>query len=219
MIDPAYVVAGLVAAALVVGVLLTGPAAEDVVTEPTLLDPDGVVCTFKDGVYVPCDPAGLAKGMDMEPSAYALARVIVSEASSIPWIGQVGVAWTVRNHAAKIGRSVLDVVTRARIKKEPGTGDGFFGRQGDPTGGYRYVASSRDTNDDARETARAVMAGEIDDPTGGALNFDSPQSYGKQAGTEASGAEEFAENRRSEGKELVTLEGVAPNRLRFWRPA
>jgi hypothetical protein len=149
---------------------------------------------------------------------YALARVIRSEVGGAAWIAQVGVAWTVRNHAGDVGRSVLAVVTRASFKSgADAVGDGFFGRQGG-TGGYRYVASSQDPTDDDVATAAGVLSGDTDDPTGGAVNFDSPASYGGQAGTDASGADAFAAARAAEGKELVPLPGVSTSTIRFWRP-
>lgn len=219
--SPEYIFAGVVGVFLVGAVVFNTATASDPIAEPTEINDEGVCCTSVDGVLVPADPEGLARGRGVSPDVYALARVIESEASGLPWIGQVGVAWVVRNVAAKKGRTILRTVTRATLEhgKTDGTGDGFFGRQGDSIGGYRFVASSKDPPDDVIETATAVASGDVDDPTGGALNFDSPQSYGKQAGTSADGADAFATSREGEGKELVTLPGVSESRLRFWRPA
>lgn len=207
------------------GLVILGLAAASVfqavgptLAEPTEIDDDGVVCVRNElGELVQADPAALARGARMDPNAYAAARVIESEAGGQPWIGQVGVCWTLVNHARDVGRSVLGVVTRATLKSGDAVGDGFFGRQGNPRGGYRYVASSQDPSDDAKQTAAAVLAGQIDDPTGGAVNFDAPGAYGAQEGTDAGGADTFAENRRAEGKEPFELPGVGA--IRFWRPA
>jgi hypothetical protein len=208
---------GVVVGGLGVLTFASSPSSE--LQEPTDLDDDGRACTELGGELVPADPAALAKGMGVEPAVLALARVIESEAGGLPWIAQIGVAWTVVNHARAVGRSVLAVIVRSRLGKADGTGDGFFGRQGNARGGYRYVASSKNSTADSRATAEAVIGGDIDDPTGGAVNFDSPQSYGVQEGTEASGADEFADNRASEGKRKLVLPGTNENRIRFWVPA
>lgn len=221
MLAVEYIFAGIVGLALAAAVVFDQATQADAISEPTEINDEGVCCTVVDGVLVPADPIGLAKGRGVSPDAYALGRVVASEAGGQPFIGQVGVAWVVRNNAARKGRSILATVTRATLHKgrDDGSGDGFFGRQGDPVGGYRFVASSRDASDDHLEVGRAVAAGDIDDPTEGALNFDSPNAYGKQAGTEESGADEFAENREAEGKESFALPGISINTLRFWRPA
>jgi hypothetical protein len=216
-LSPEYVLAGVVGAALAAATIFqaVGPT----LLEPTELDDDGVACTEVDGELVPADPAELARGMGVDPSTLALARVLVSEAGNLPWIGQIGVGWTVVNHARAVGRSVLDVVTAASFKSgADAPGDGYFGRQGG-TGGYRYVASSQSSTDDSRATAAGILAGDVADPTGGALNFDSPGSYGVQAGTEEGGGDTFAANREAEGKEKVLLPGIPESQLRFWRPA
>jgi hypothetical protein len=218
MVGPEYIYFAVVVTGLAVATFVMAPKAQ--LLEPTILDGDGVVCTLVDGELVQADPAELAAGYNMDPNAYALARVLASEAGNLPWIAQIGVGWTVVNHARKTGHSVLAVVTAATLKGSDGAvGDGFFGRQGSPTGGYRYVASSQDTTDDFRSTAESILGGDIDDPTGGALNFDSPGSYGIQAGTDESGGDTFASNREAEGKKLLVLPGTSENQIRFWVPA
>ncbi len=214
------IVATVAFAAIGLAAILLRPSTESITREPTRLSSDGIVC---DADLYPCDPAGLAAGMEMELDHYALARVVASEAGSLPFIGQVAVAWVVRNNAAKVGRPIWKTIVKASIKvggeRVPGAGDGFFGRQGDPEGGYRYVASSKDTTEDHREIARAVCRGEIDDPTEGGVNFDSPQSYGVQAGTDEGDADTFADNRTAEGKISFALPGISINKLRVWRKA
>jgi len=216
--DPSWVFVGAVfvgLAALMV-VKVAGPS----LSEPTELDDDGVVCVRNDVLeLVQADPEALARGRGVaDPNAYALARVIRSEVGGAPLIAQIGVAWTVLNHARDVGRSVLAVVTRATNKAGDAVGDGFFGTQGG-SGGTRYVSSSQDPTDDDLAIAAGAIAGDPADPTGGAVNFDSPASYGVQAGTAAAGADDFAQNRQAEGKELVTLPGVSASTIRFWRPA
>ncbi len=215
--SPEVIYFGGVVGGLAVLTFAAAPGEE--LQEPTELNGDGVACTRVGGELVPADPAALAKGAGVDPAVLALARVIESEAGGLPWIAQIGVAWTVVNHARDVGRSIVKVITGAKLGKEDGAGAGFFGRQGNPTGGYRYVASSKNSTADSRATAEAVIGGDVDDPTGGALNFDSPRSYGVQAGTEASGADEFADNRASEGKRKLVLPGTSESSIRFWVPA
>jgi hypothetical protein len=218
---PEVVFAGVVFAALAAATIFQTVGPE--LLEPTTLDTEGVACTEVDGELVPADPAQLARGAHLDPNVLALARVLVSEAGDLPEIAQTGVGWTVVNHARKSGRSVLSVITAAKIKSGDthvdGTGAGYFGSQGNPVGGYRYVASSRNSTDDSRALAAAIYAGDVEDPTGGALNFDSPNSYGAQAGTTAAGADAFAAKREAEGKTKVVLEGTSESQIRFWVPA
>lgn len=216
---PEVMIAVAVFGALALAVVVTSPG--EPISEPTLLSDDGTVVVIRDGELQPADPTALAKGMGMDPGAYALARVIESEGSGLPRNAQVGIAWTVLNHAREAGLSVVDLVTRAKIKQDgdrvDGAGAGYFGKQGDPAGGYRFVTSAQDSTEDSRAIAQAVADGDEDDITGGAVNFDSPQSYGAQDGTEEGGGDTFAENRKKEGKVEVDLPGVSSSRVRFWR--
>jgi len=210
-------------AALALAIVATSPGAP--LTEPTLLSDDGTACVIQDGELRPADPRALAKGMGMDAdgNAYALARVIPSEAGGLSRADQIGVCWTVINHARESGRSVVDLVTRAKVKdsdgdRVDGAGAGYFGKQGDPVGGYRYVSTAQDSTDESRELAAGCLAGDIDDNTDGAVNFDAPGAYGVQEGTDESGADEFAANRKKEGKEQVEVPGSS-GRVRFWRYA
>lgn len=169
---------------------------------------------------VPAAPAALAAGAGVEPNRYALARVVQSELGSGPRVAREGIAWAVVNEARARGMSVLALVTRAGRKVNGAwtphpTGDGFFGRQAQG----RFVASSQDPGAAALEVADGVMSGEIEDPTDGARQFDSPKAFGVQEGTTAAGADEVAARRIAAGNELVLLPGVPESTLRFWRPA
>ncbi len=210
-------------AALAIAAVVLAPA--EPITEPTLLSDDGTACVIQDGELRPADPRALAKGMGMDSdgNAYALARVIPSEAGGLPRADQIAVCWVVINHAREVGLSVVDLVTRAKVKdsdgdRVDGAGAGYFGKQGDPAGGYRYVSTAQDSSDESRELAAACLAGDIDDNTDGAVNFDAPGAYGVQDGTDESGADQFAENRRKEGKELAAVAGSS-GRVRYWRYA
>jgi hypothetical protein len=200
-------------------------AAEPIYGPTSLLD-DGTVTANGEG---PADPEGLAAGAGVEVNRYALARALHSEQAGGPRIARVGVAWAIVNEARAVGRSVLSLVTRAgRRPKYVGvdgavtygawtphpTGNGFFGKQSQG----RYCATSRDPNADDFEVADDVLSGRVDDPTGGARQFDSPDAFGVQEGTTAEGADETAARRIAAGNELVLLPGVPESTLRFWRP-
>lgn len=162
--------------------------------------------TTVDGSVVPADVQGLADAAGYDVATYALARVGASEAGGQKKIAKAAVMWVVMNEANRRGVNVLDVIL----------GDASsFGPQG--VGGRHFVSSSHDPQTIDLVTAQGVGDGSIDDPTGGALNFDSPRAYPDYPDTTK--ADTFASNRQGEGKELVTLEGVPATTFRFWRPA
>jgi type II secretory pathway pseudopilin PulG len=188
------------------------PATGSNYVQPTQLNDDGTVTT--DGV-TPVDPAALAAGQGLEPNRYAMARAIVSEVGGLPLAAQIGVAWSIRNMASHAGVSVLRLITRAGTKVNgvwtPTAGaDGFFGRQDQ----HRYCSSARDADDAAYRIADQVTSGDVDDPTGGARQWDSPDAF-----SSSGAADQTAANRIAAGNVEVNLPGVDPNQLRFWRPA
>lgn len=162
--------------------------------------------TTIDGDVVPADVQGLADSAGYDVATYALARVGASEAGGQKKIAKAGVMWVVMNEANRRGTDVLTVIL----------GDATsFGAQG--TGGRHFVSTSHDPQTIDFVTAQGVKDGSIDDPTGGALNFDTPRAYPDYPDTTK--ADAFAAGRQSEGKELVTLEGVPESTFRFWRKA
>lgn len=176
--------------------------------------------TSIDGV-VPVSPAKLAELEGLPLPVYALARVITSEHGSDPDVVQIGVGWAVINYArgagkgATLGDKVVYVITRAvrSGKVRPGI-DGFFGDQNQG----RYVASIQDPSPKSVAIAAGVLSGKIPDWTKGARQFDSPQAFGKQAGTTKEMAEKTAVARRKAGNVMVLAPGIAEDRVRFWRP-
>jgi hypothetical protein len=165
-----------------------------------------------DGEVVPADVQGLADGVGVSPDVYALARVGASEAGGQKRIAKTAVMWVVVNEATRETSSPLLVVL--------GTAQ-TFGPQG--TGGRHFVASSHDPQPIDLEIADDVMAGNVADPTSGAVNFDSPRAYadeldadGNVVQTAQERADAFAAARQSEGKTLVVLDGVPETTFRFW---
>jgi hypothetical protein len=241
---PAGVVLALAVAVGIGGlVYFFSPSGVDPVTgqkygQPTALNADGVVTI--DGV-TPLAPSSLAAGMGVELNRYALARMIDSEFSKYR-DARIGAGWAARNQAAHLGTSVAAMLTRQRIRVPktddagneldvngdpfdpssgvakayvhvPGPGDGFFGTQHG-----RYASSAQDASPDAISIADDVMSGNVEDPTGGARQFDSPGAFGIQAGTSSADADTVAQARIAAGNELVVLPGVPASYARFWRP-
>lgn len=159
--------------------------------------------TSTDGTVLPPDVQALADSAGCDPAVYALARVGASEAGGQRQLAKAAVMWVVMNEAQRRGTNVVAVILGSAQA---------FGPQG--TGGRGFVSSSHDPQTIDLTTAQSVVDGSIDDPTGGALNFDSPRAY-----ADPSRADTFAANREKEGKELVVLEGVPESTFRFWRPA
>ncbi len=168
--------------------------------------------TSVDGTVVPEDVQALADDAGYPVAVYALARVGASEAGGQKKVAKAAVMWVVMNEATRQRSNVVAVVLGS---------SGAFGPQG--TGGRNFVSSSHDPQSIDFVTAAGVVDGTIDDPTGGAVNFDSPGAYrdkvdddGNVVQTAAERAEAFAANREKEGKTLVVLEGVPERTFRFW---
>jgi len=164
---------------------------------------------------VSADVQALADRDGVEVDVYALARVGASEAGGQKRIAKAAVMWVVMNEAARRGATPLEVILGAAPD---------FGHQGE--GGRGFVASSRIGQTVDLEVAGGVWNRSIADPTDGALNFDSPGAYKDKKGadgqviqTAQQRAQTFAENRASERKEMITLEGVPESTFRFWRLA
>jgi hypothetical protein len=186
----------------------TDPATGQPYTQPTTLNGDGVVTT--DG-ETPVPPDALAAALGIEPNRYAMARVIMSEVGGLPVAAWYGVGWAIRNEAAHRGWSVLKLVTRATVKQSDGSIatvdglDGFFGTQP-----HRYCSSAQDATDDAVAVADDVLSGNVDDPTGGARQWDSPNAFA------ALGETDDTAKREAAGLHPVYLPGVSSGSLRFW---
>lgn len=150
--------------------------------------------------FVDADPQALARGAGVSLDTYALASMMVSEAGGENRATRVAVAWTAVNYCRKIGKGVA-----ARFLMATKVGDGHFGKQSNG----RYVATSKPPTSQTLEDAAAILTGRIADPTGGALNFDTPDPSLEDV-------DQVAANREAAGLESVELDGV--DAFRFWRP-
>ena len=139
-----------------------------------------------------------------EQDIEALGRRSVSENGRDPEIVQVAVAWTAKNEAK---RRKLLVAKLLMPNGLPG-----------PQAG-RYASTARAATDTSREIARKVLKGVIADPTNGAIQFDAPgtQDILYKQGKVTKTAAQVAASRMADGKELVTVSGVDPRYMRWWR--
>jgi hypothetical protein len=170
--------------------------------------------------WVEADPRRLASLAGVSDSTYALASAMVSEAGDEP-LAQTAVGWALKNHADDRGESVFRVLTRAgRNDKDTRQfvaheSNGYFGPQ---NVGPRWATTRKAPTSMALDLASAILSDAVDDPTGGATQFDAPSAQdgfiGKVEGYIKS-AQQIAEE-RSKGSDMVMLPGV-PN-IRFWVP-
>lgn len=170
-----------------------------------------------DDPTVPKQPEALALAAGVPLAQYCLARAIASEEGGQPRLYQQAVGCAIVNFArAEFPRlQIIDAVVQLVLGSA-----GQFGRQG--TGGRR-VSSARAPIRLQLELADQILAGEVADPTEGATQWDSPS--GQRAllkeGDPLTHAtpQQVADNRLAAGYELVTVPGIDPDDLRFWRQA
>lgn len=165
----------------------------------------------------PNEPHALALASGETFVVYCFARAIASEEGGQPRTHQVAVACAILNFARS--ERPGDTDEEAIIKLILGSA-GQFGRQGS---GGRRVSSARAPGYLQFRIAHDVLAGVEPDPTMGATQFDSPSGQRKLLAQEDSlttkTPEEVAASRISKGYELVTVPGIDPDDLRFWRRA
>lgn len=194
----ATLLASVLVLALVGGV---GVTAVQRLLHHTLLTDDGTVSLDGDEG---ADPEMLARDAEMTLDAYALARMVQSEAGGLRSSALLGVAYAAVTYASKEGKAISAVLLHST-----GAGDGFFGRQSQG----RYAATTKDPGLSAIDAANAALAGTGNNPVPGADQWDSPHAYHDDAR-----AAEVAAAREAAGKEAVALSDVSASVIRFWRP-
>ena len=146
-------------------------------------------------------------GRPVAINTIALATSIASESSG-PLAAQIGIGWSIKNYAAKGGKSVLATVAP----------DGKFAAQG--TKNHGYVSSARPPTSVTIKIAEDILATppKVKDPTGGAIQFDSPKTQRAllAQGRVSETPEQVAANRIKSGRKVVYLPGVPTEELRFW---
>lgn len=116
------------------------------------------------GLFAP--PAARAAGREVPPDALrCLALAVYFEAGSEPQAGKQAVAHVVLNRAQHAGfpGGVCGVVQQGGEQRPCQFGWYCDGRSDQPTSARMWQS--------AQEVAREVLAGQVDDPTGGALYF------------------------------------------------
>lgn len=166
----------------------------------SILDEDNIVTN---------DPEQLRReaediiGQSVSADAYALARMVRSEAGSADLTTKVRLANVAINQARALGWSPYDVI----VYHKTAARDGRYGAQ--ISGRF---ASSRDPYEVDLKAALQALRGDI---TGGATNFAHQNAFGKQLGT-ASNIQPFVDTLAKEGK----VPGYYPpdsNLVFFWR--
>jgi hypothetical protein len=174
---------------------------------------------------VEAEPEGLAEEAGVSLDVFALATMLSSEHGNDPQVYKEAVGSVALNEARRRGVSITDLLLTVVNPSHAG----FFGSQADmekttSKGGHaadRYASTARAPYEDDIGIAKALIAGETPDPTGGALQFDSPraQDAGFKKGLYSMDANALKTKRESEGKTEVDIDGIDAYRLRFWRTA
>jgi hypothetical protein len=163
--------------------------------------------------FVDADPDALARAAGVSLNVYALASMMASEAGGENVITQIAVAHTAVNHARDRGESVSKLLLRMGQNTVKGDSSSFVAGPGHHHFGkalHRYATTARPPNAQQLADAAEVLSGTVDDPTGGATKFDTPDSSLEDV-------EQVASNRQAAGLEMVTVDGV--DAFRFWRAA
>lgn len=171
----------------------------------TSLDADGKVAVAP--VELVAQAVGVVR-RPVDPSAYALARMLRSEeGSSGPEVKRL-LAWVAMNDGEQLGWDLLRLMTFSTV----GSRKGYFGKQisrrystaQDPFENDLYIA----------EAAIAERGAGGGDPTAGSVKFVNKRAFGSQAG--ASSYEAVAARWAKEGLAPTLIAG-APTHLVFFR--
>lgn len=163
---------------------------------------------------VPIDPAELARrvaallGRQVEPGAYALARMLRSEEGSAGAEVKRLLAWVCMNDAEELGWPLLKTLTFSTVAQRKG----YFGKQI-----TRRYSTAQDPYEQDLLIAEAAI-GEREygggDPTAGAVKFVNKAAFASQAG--ASSYEAVRDRWAKDGLEPTLIAG-APTNLVFFR--
>lgn len=120
--------------------------------------------------YLHVESAQLAKAAGVPVDVYSLARTLRSEAGRRSQAERIAVAWAVRNHAKRLGKTITATVTGGT------KGGGYYGSQ---NLGGRYVSTRYAPLKADLDLATAIMGGSVGDNTGGAERFFAPKAQDK----------------------------------------
>jgi hypothetical protein len=160
---------------------------------------------------VPGTPDDLASQANLTSDQYALARMVSSEEGQSSNAVKGAVCWATINYAAKVGKTVTDLLTHATTASHSGS-YGTFKDIESGTAQYgkadRYASTALDPYDGDGQIASDCLDGTIADPTGGAIQFDRP------AGEK--NPDSVATKRTTAGLHTVDIDGVDSSEIRFW---
>ncbi|MFL5310777.1 MAG: hypothetical protein ACJ79H_10035 [Myxococcales bacterium] len=216
---------------LLLVLVLTGGAADTVISAVTNGPIVGPITTIGDDGLVDADPAELAADAGLDVNVYALARCMASEHARDADLYLFCVGWAVRNMAAEQRESVLELLTNGAGS----AGDGYFGEQ-KASAGTKYASTAHDPHQRHVDAAQAVIYGTVPDPTGGATHFFSPMAQDDLAEKAAAGDARFRKylgkdadfimrswaapgGLYAQGAEPIVPAGIDPRRLTLWRAA
>jgi hypothetical protein len=168
---------------------------------------------------VPGTPGELAAEANLTEDQYSLARMLASEEGNSDNRIKAAVCWATINNAAKLGKSITDLLINAKNSNHAGA----FGTQrdidaqpdadGNPTNpnyrkSDRYASTALDPHEGDGVIASQCLDGSIPDFTNGATHFDRPAGE--------SNPEKIASNRAAEGLSVVEIDGIDSSVIRFW---
>jgi hypothetical protein len=163
-------------------------------------------------------PGDLAREAGVALPVYALARMLRSEHGSEAEHVKVAVGWAAVNQARARKTTIEKLLLSGRTKSGgASSSDGLFGAQ--YTG--KYATTAVDPTAVDVEIAGKVLSGVVADPTFGATQFDSPKAQAAAGKRGVPGYTKTAAQiaaARAKGSDLVVVNGIDPNHLRFWRP-
>jgi hypothetical protein len=170
---------------------------------------------------VNADPQGLADQGGVDLDTMALARMLSSEEGSSDNTTKAACCWAAVNYCNSIGSSPSRVLLHAVDPNHSGRFGTFTNidksspyytedRNGRPNRADRYASTGLDAYQGDVDIATSVRAGQIQDFTGGATQFDRPEGEKDPAA--------IGVKRITAGAEEVNVPGADPG-LRFWRPA
>lgn len=160
---------------------------------------------------VPGKPADLAAAAQLELETYALARMVSSEEGSSSNIIKAAVCWATINYAAKVGKSISDLLLDAKTPAHAGSfgtykdieeGTDHYGH------GERYASTGNDPYDGDGQIAAQCLSGQIADLTNGAIQFDRPAGEHDPTYTQ--------KKREAAGLHQVEIAGIDSSEIRFW---
>ena len=154
--------------------------------------------------------ASEAMGRPVSVDAFLLATLVASEAESQPTMAKVAIAYAALTQAQHLNVPLRTLLAPKKLG----------GKLGGQLGGYASTARPPTKAD--IEIGEGVLGGKYQNPTPGAVQWDSPRAQDKLLEKRTPGyeinADQLARRRASEGKIAVYVDSVNHQELRLWKP-